>query len=387
MIEEKKPSSRRPVLVFARYFEPAFRAGGPVRTLSAQIDQANRCFDVRVITTNRDLRTSQPLQVESNEWVNRRTATVFYSSPVNPMAFIRALRSARGVHAQIIYVNSFFDLKFALLPILLSGIGFFGKIELLIAPRGEFGPGALGLKSAKKRMFLGLFNFMRMASGVTWHASTELEAKDIRKAIPRAEKIVVKEDETDLPEQSSPPHASSSSTPRAIFLGRISPMKGLDMLLQSLQMVDSPLDLDVYGPVDDVEYYQECLDLADLLKDKVKVSFRGEVPHAEVRETLAYYDLMILPSRGENFGHIIAEALSVSVPVMCSPNTPWTKTLISGGGAVVAQGSTRAWADAVTEYAELDQNERDFRKLQAGLAYDHWAKQRDHTSVFELLGG
>ena len=385
MTEAQEPVPRQPVLVLARYFEPAFRAGGPVRTLSALIDQANQLFDVRVITTNRDLKSSEPLAVAANVWVNRDSATVFYADASKPLSIFSALRSARPMHPGIVYVNSFFDLKFALLPILLCKFRFFGKTQLLVAPRGEFGSGALGLKSAPKRLFLALFNFSRMGKEIVWHASTELEASDIRGAVPRAEKFVIKEDETHLPTSADAAQESEARPLRAVFLSRISPMKGLDVLLQSLEKVDTSVSLDVYGAVDDNEYLQECLALAGRLGEKVKVTFRGEVPHEDVRETLASYDLMILSTRGENFGHIIAEALSVSVPVMCSRHTPWTETLVAGGGVVVPQDSPDAWTSAVTDYAALSSAERNSRKRSAGKAYDQWAKKRDLTSIFERI--
>lgn len=43
----------------------------------------------------------------------------------------------------------------------------------------------------------------------------------------------------------------------------------------------------------------------------------------QVPDKLAEYDLFFLPTLGENFGHVIAEALSSGLPVLISDTTPW----------------------------------------------------------------
>ena len=45
-------------------------------------------------------------------------------------------------------------------------------------------------------------------------------------------------------------------------------------------------------------------------------------------------DIFLFPTRGENFGHVVAEALSVGCPVLTTPTTIWTDLLTSGGGSV-----------------------------------------------------
>jgi glycosyltransferase involved in cell wall biosynthesis len=46
-----------------------------------------------------------------------------------------------------------------------------------------------------------------------------------------------------------------------------------------------------------------------------------------VREVFSRYDAFVLPTLGENVGHVIAESLSASCPVICSDETPWTDLL------------------------------------------------------------
>ncbi|MNR20481.1 Glycosyl transferases group 1 [compost metagenome] len=55
----------------------------------------------------------------------------------------------------------------------------------------------------------------------------------------------------------------------------------------------------------------------------MKFGYKGELVPAMVVQTLARYDLFFLPTLGENFGHVIAEALGCGLPVLISDNTPW----------------------------------------------------------------
>ena len=42
--------------------------------------------------------------------------------------------------------------------------------------------------------------------------------------------------------------------------------------------------------------------------------YHGALPHSEVDSTLAGYDLFLLPSLGESFGHAIADSLAAGCP-------------------------------------------------------------------------
>ena len=61
-----------------------------------------------------------------------------------------------------------------------------------------------------------------------------------------------------------------------------------------------------------------------LLPQNIKVKFYGPLKSEHVNQTLQQNDILILPSLGENYGHIINEAFSVGTPVIISDKTPWT---------------------------------------------------------------
>jgi glycosyltransferase involved in cell wall biosynthesis len=59
------------------------------------------------------------------------------------------------------------------------------------------------------------------------------------------------------------------------------------------------------------------------LPSNVTIKSKGAVSHDQVSETLADYHYFILPTTGENFGHVFIEAFAAGCPVITSDRTPW----------------------------------------------------------------
>jgi glycosyltransferase involved in cell wall biosynthesis len=114
------------------------------------------------------------------------------------------------------------------------------------------------------------------------------------------------------------------------------------------------------------------------------VTFRGPLRPGVVRTTVGAYDALVLPTRGENFGHVIAEALSTSCPVLTTDATPWTEVLVGGGGVVVSPSTVESWAQALNQYARRVRTDSGSLR-EAGAAYDAWRAGQDGPTVFDLF--
>jgi glycosyltransferase involved in cell wall biosynthesis len=195
----------------------------------------------------------------------------------------------------------------------------------VLAPRGEFSTGALELKSFKKKLFIKLASWLGLYRGITWQASSELEKQDIISAlnIDPSYIFIAK----DLPPKVSVNIGDLALKPnpifKIVFLSRISPKKNLYFALQVLGQVKSSLVFDIYGPIEDKEYWQDCQNLIEQLPSNILVNYCGAVTPGQVADVFSGYDLFFFPTRGENYGHVIAESLSVGTPVLLSDQTPW----------------------------------------------------------------
>lgn len=378
--------NQKSVVVFSAYFAPAFLGGGPIRTLSALVRSTPAQFAPVVITSDTDLGQLTPLPVERNTWTTYEGVPAYYLSPRNLLSIVKALRSVRTLQPEIIYLSSFLNWRFSIIPQILTAVGYYKvKGGIAIAPRGELGSGALALKSFKKRLYVAAYRRSGLAKRTVWHASSSREASDIRRALGKSVNIIIRENETDLPAQAIPPRLHSKQTINAVFVGRLVRIKGVHSLIEALQHCHIPLNLDIYGPEEDSDYAAHCRRLAVKVPGNVRIRFRGAISNELIRATLPEYDLMMFPTLGENFGHVIAEALSVSCPVMCADVTPWTSRLRAGGGMIVEENTPQGWTAAITSYSALTLGERMVARKNAGECYERWRATSRDEHIFTML--
>ena len=111
---------------------------------------------------------------------------------------------------------------------------------------------------------------------------------------------------------------------KVLYLGRLHPLKGLDLLVQAWRNMEAQNDFDqwelhVVGP-------DEQGTLTQLQKTRLKkIRFIGSVQGNKKWTLLEGTDVVVLPSRSENFGIVVGEALSCGVPVVVTKGAPWEK--------------------------------------------------------------
>lgn len=364
---------RMRILALLDYFEPGYKAGGPIRTLGNMIARLGDEFEFRVITRDRDLGSAEPYpSIAVNEWSRVGKAEVFYASPVKHLPVL--LRLLRWNSCDVLYLNSFFSWKSAIVPLVLLRWGLVKDVPVVLAPRGEFSAGALELKAAKKRVYIALARMFGLCRRVIWQASSEAEAADIRRVMQcGTEQIVVAPNL--LPVATEEPGECKQESPRRqpgplriIFLSRISPMKNLHFLLSALKSVSATVSLDVYGPIEDSSYWDICSRLIDELQPNISVNYRGAVPADQVAKVFRQYDLFAFPTRGENFGHVIFESLNAGTPVLLSDRTPW-RADTGGAIEILALDNEDAWTQAISRWAEEAERGVSCRYSRSARAY------------------
>jgi glycosyltransferase involved in cell wall biosynthesis len=362
--------SRNPsVICVTDYFLPGHLGGGPIRTLANMRNQLSGEVNISVFTRDRDLGDTRPYpDCVSNSWIDTAQGPVYYADPTafGPRGFKQALR---GHAVDIVYLNSFFSprasvLLYAARKMLAPNLPF------LIAPRGEFSPGALALKQGKKAAFIRTARLLGLYRDAFWHASTDLEADDILTQFPSAVgRVFVAPDPVaaDLSAEAPVRSFKPQGTLRLAFVSRISPKKNLLGLLEILRDVNAQVSLDIFGPVEDQEYWARCETRIAQLPENVEVRARGTLPPEEVSSTFARHDLFAFPTLGENFGHVIFEALRAGTPVLVSDRTPW-KAAADGAVRVLPLEDREAWKREIERAAALSP-EQQRRLCRGATAY------------------
>lgn len=360
------PGTKPVVLTFVRYYLPGYKAGGPLRTISNMVEALGDEFDFRIVTSDRDATDTEPYPhlAGEQEWFGVGKAKVLYLAP-SRKGVGNIGRIIRETPHDVLYLNSFFDPIFTLKPLLARRLGLAPKARCILAPRGEFSPGALEIKARKKKSFLAAARMAGLYRDLTWHASGEHEAADIRRAFGSvAQRIETAMNLPDMTPRTPPPFVprAPGEPLRLVFLSRISPKKNLDYALEVLGKVRAPVTFDIYGLVDDDTYWNKCKEIIKTLPSNVVAIYRGSIPHLDVAITLAAYDLFFLPTRGENYGHAIFEALSVGTPVLISDTTPWRNLAEKQVGWDLPLGVMEKFVEHIENMAAITEEENAIRR-------------------------
>ena len=374
------------VLCVVDYFLPGYLGGGPVTSIYNMRNQLRGLVEFSIYTRDRDLGSASSYKdVLQNEWSIVDGEELYYSTPAGfgCTSFFHAINSH---YYEIIYINSFFSFRGSILPLIIIRL-LDAKIPVILAPRGEFSPGALKLKNIKKKIFLFLARLFQMHSRVFWHASTELEKFDIqntchgigRNIFIAADPVVV-----DLNIEYPQPEKSTNSL-RMAFISRLSPKKNLIGLLRALSQLTSDVILDIFGPIEDAQYWIECEDLIKNIRNNIKVNYCGTLRPDEVSITFARYNLFAFPTYGENFGHVIFEALRAGTPVLVSDQTPWQQD-DAGAITVIPLNNLSGWIDALEMAASYTaQKHQEIRRAALEYANRYAHESRTKTSNYELF--
>ena len=117
------------------------------------------------------------------------------------------------------------------------------------------------------------------------------------------------------------------------------------------------------------------------LPSNVKVAFYGDIAHSEVPDILLKYDLFFSPSKSENFGHSLIEALSHGIPLLIGDNTPWKGLPSKFAGWDLPVDDKSAFVSVVESMVNMDNEE--FQKLHYG-ALSYIQTHELFCSVMEL---
>jgi len=367
------------ILTSIPWYLPGFKAGGPVQTVANMVAMLSDEFDFLIVTADRDFKDKLPYpNVPVNSWMQVGRAKVLYVSPHNYSLrfWVRLLRETPH---DLLYLNSFFHPFFTQMPLLARRLGMVHKRPTILAPRGSLARGALALKAWKKKPYLKLVNSVSLYKDITWQASSTYEASDIRRALGDIAKRIVLAIvlAADMPgdasalsvfKDESEPVAGSPL--RVCFLSRICEMKNLDYALRVLAQVKTPVSFDIYGVAEDTSYWQHCQRLIKNLPEHVVVNYFGRIEHDKVLGTLAGKDLFFLPTRGENYGHVIFEALASGLPVLISDKTPWRNLEALGVGWDLPLEDEVRFCAVIEAQAALNNEARVEQRLRA----KHYAK-------------
>lgn len=333
---------------------PGYKAGGPVRSLVNLVDRLGNEYDFSILTSDRDIGDRVPFSnILVGDWLTVGKARVMYLAP-HQLRLLNWRWLLSQIQYDVLYLNSFFALL-TIQTLVLRRLRQIPSKPVVLAPRGEFSSGALALKTIKKRAYIFLAKQLGLTRNVVWHASSDSEAQDIHRVfelapIHTAENIVTFDT---IPEKMDH-RVKRVGELQIVFLSRIVRKKNLLFALQMLRLAPGCVKFDIYGPLEDVQYWQECQALIRKLPPSHRVNYCGVVAQDQVIHVFSKYHLFLFPTHGENFGHVVAEALIAGCPVLVSNQTPWRDLAAKHAGWDVSLSASEQFQAILNECVAMD---------------------------------
>ena len=196
--------------------------------------------------------------------------------------------------------------------------------QLVVSPEGTFSKEALKYSKFSKNIFWHLLQGPAIKNAAAFHATSIQEYYDIRK-MGFNQPVAILPNGIDIPTwQPSVKRNPYSRGRHLLYLGRIHPIKGLEDLLKAWSILEprfTDWQLTIVGP-DNSNYSRKLQKYAGELGLKY-CNFTGALYGEDKLNAYRHADLYVLPTRSENFGMTVAEALAAGSAVITTKGAPW----------------------------------------------------------------
>jgi glycosyltransferase involved in cell wall biosynthesis len=354
------------IFISIPWFLPAFKAGGPIQSIANLVDNYTEDIVYYIFCSNKDLNNEINTGKAFNEWIKHNEHTyVWYDTGFSTKNNL--LLENKKLQPDVLYIIGLFDWNYNIIPLLYGT----AKKRILSA-RGMLHPGALSQKSIKKKIFLTLLKLIKIKKDTSFHATDDDEASFIKNIFGHACKVSVAGNFAKTIQYKNLPHKERNVL-KLITVALISPMKNHLLVLQALVNCKDDIEYNIYGPIKDIEYWELCKKQMALLPSNIKVKYHGEINPTAIENILAQNHVFIMPSKSENFGHALVEALSSGKPIITSYATPWNNLLDNKAGINCTE-DVLVISNAISLFAEM--NAETYEQFSNG-AVEYTTKRND----------
>ena len=345
------------IAVMASVFPPQKKGGGPAVSISNFVKCLEDHSRIYVISHNHEINSKDKLQnVVGNSWNKYGDINVYYFN-YGDDTIKNIYKLLCEIKPAYIYQNSYFTYEQTVAALLYKRLKD-RSVNIIIAPRGEFGIEKLKIGSLKKNLYHKVLKSSGLLKDVKWQGGGNQDINDIKKFVP-TENVI---DLDSLPCLYDAPERFTSKNKNEINLvtiGRIHPIKNICTAIESLMYVKANVNFDIYGPMEDKDYWEKCKEKINLLPKNIHVNYCGFLEHEKISDTLLRYHVFFSPTCGENFGQSLVDSMMNATPVIISNQTPWNDVELYGGGFTVELNDIKGYSKCIDCIAEFDQERYD----------------------------
>lgn len=355
------------ILIIMEGFFPGKKYGGPPVSVDNFCTLMNK-YECYILATNHDLNNRQEYKGINNGWNRRNNCKVKYvpDAQYNLNTYKKVINE---IKPDILYLQGLFQSCVFPCLFLAKRMG----VNVLLAPRGELCAGALSIKKWKKLPYIEMVKAIGLVKNIHWQSTSDEETEAIGKLMKADASHIHRLDNIpSIPKKEYPRREKIAGEGRFVFLSRIHPKKNLLSAIKYFEHIEGKACFDIYGPIEDEDYWKQCQDEIKKLPENVKVEYKGLVSHDQVHEVFSQYDAFLFPTLSENYGHVIAESLIVSTPVIISDQTPWRGLEDAGAGWDITLEDENSFIRAIRDVMTWDNKQMyKVRTSAAGFAKKH----------------
>jgi len=225
-------------------------------------------------------------------------------------------------------------------------------VPYVLSPHGMLDPWSLRFRAWKKAPYLRVLERRNLLGAAAIHTISHREQRAL-------EALGLPIREVTIPHGVNAPAVRDAEGRRRrgratddvvniLFLSRLHPKKGVELLLEAVEALTGELHLRLFVAGDgDAAYVKRLQARAESARLKKVVSFVGFVDGVEKERLLQEADLFVLPSYDENFGLAVAEALSVGLPVVVSEHVALAEAISEAGAGLVVPSNAQGLAHGI----------------------------------------
>ncbi|MEO9004880.1 MAG: glycosyltransferase [Ginsengibacter sp.] len=360
------------IFITIPWFLPAFRAGGPIQSVANLVKEYHEGVEYYIFCGDTDLNGAELEDIETDKWIKYNDHThVWYAGPQKISDTL--VKQVEERKPDVLFIIGMFSWHFNIVPLM-----FCKGVRKILSTRGMLLPGALSQKKWKKKTYLRLFKLLEYHYKVAFHATDKNEANYIRTYFGHANVFVAGNFSNKIPILPLVPKVPGKLILLTIAL--ISPMKNILKVLEGLFSIKDEIEYHIFGPIKDEEYWDRCKEKINVLPTNIKVVYHREIEPQRVKEALLEAHVFILPSKSENFGHSIYEALSAGRPVITSNHTPWNALSEAKAGKNISIDGITELVDTIHFFAQMD---HDTLQAWSRGAHDYAEKSIDIEAIRE----
>jgi len=329
------------VLHVAAYYAPAFVYGGPPRSIHALCRALGRAgVDVQVFTTDANGTDALPLTVTGcgtyDNVAVRYFPRTFPRSPIGSRFLSDALRREVSQY-DVVHIHGLWNRVVWTAAREASRAG----VPYVLSPRGMLERAALTHHAWRKRAGWALIESHVVKGACLLHATSQAERETLVRFCGGAPVALIPNG-VDI----GPPRRSMPATPLVVFIGRLHPIKRLDLLIDAFAEVRErrpDAQLAIAGPDESA-----CRDALTVRAGRHAdaVIWLGAIDETQRRDLLGCASALVMCSDSESFGMSVLEAMAAAVPVVVTQTCPWSDVERHEAGHWVEQNAA-AIADAL----------------------------------------